>query len=228
MTTYNDLIKHEKLFKKACAKTQVNVYPDSIHIMFDRLPPSENHAIHTKGWKRFPSKELKDWVKYVNEAIPEEIKLIKSPNPETNIKNGVDRRDVVPWLQAEIRIHLPLRNKTNGLVRKFDVQNRIKYLLDPVCDRLVWESGEKVDDKFFKRITATKINYNPEKAASKKQARFCEIIILPCPRLVDKLTFAKNFYPVRLVDPSHWEGREEPNSYRLLAKTKPRNYRACY
>ena len=157
-------------------KTRVGLYKDLIYFDFSYLPPSENHAMLQKGWKKYPSAELKKWRKHVDKVCPEPIIL------------AFDHDDPFPWLQIEIRVYMhDLFNKSNKLVKRFDVHNRIKYLVDGIEKKLVFSNGRPFDDKYFKRITATKIEYDPKiypkdnlaggAKLTKKNLRFCQAIV---------------------------------------------------
>lgn len=83
----------------------------------DGLPPTSNHALlQTRGGRRFPSPEYKEWKEKVSKLKPQSI---------------MDSE----WYEVEATYYFPLYYK-NGNVRKKDHRNLNKYADDEFCKLL--------------------------------------------------------------------------------------------
>lgn len=103
-----------------------------LELTFDFLPPSSNHALQAYARGRrvifFPSPALKElqnkvWHKYPRLVVPS-----------------------APAYRTEYEFHFPMYNKSNGLMKKKDLTNMIKYLEDSIFKVLYDSNGHKIDD----------------------------------------------------------------------------------
>ena len=106
---------------------------NTITFSFPTLPPSVNHAMLVRGYRRFPSKELTAWTKCVQNTMP----ITPIPLSPT----GYYRLDMV--------FRFPLLYK-NGNVRRRDCTDLVKYAEDVFCSRLLLPDGSTLDDKLIK------------------------------------------------------------------------------
>lgn len=95
------------------------------------LPPSANHALkQSRGGRRYPSKEYKEWKELLSKLKPK--KIISSE-----------------WYEVEREYYFPLYYK-NGNIRRRDVGNFDKYADDEFCKYIETYEGEEIDDKQIK------------------------------------------------------------------------------
>lgn len=115
-----------------------------IKFEINSLPPSENHAMLQRGFRRFPSKELVAFRKIIDSTLPPFVLPF-------------DKSDKI-FLDFTIWFYCPLYNKGNGEIRRFDVHNYDKHLIDYVCTRLRYQNGEEVDDRVVKSVILEKFD----------------------------------------------------------------------
>lgn len=98
---------------------------EEVQFIVEGLPPSSNHALlQTRGGRRFPSPEYREWKKKVAKLRPVKIKDSE-------------------WYEVERVYYFPLYYK-NGNIRKKDHTNLNKYADDEFCKLI------GIDDKQIK------------------------------------------------------------------------------
>lgn len=108
--------------------------PFSIVYNLDILPPSSNNALRSSKFGYYPTKEYKEFKRYVM----------------TLDKKQIEDND---WYVVKRTFYMPLRYK-NKSIRKKDLTNMIKYLDDELCkligiddSKIIAGSEVKVDDE---------------------------------------------------------------------------------
>lgn len=117
-----------------------------LHIEIPGIPPSLNdsHKVAVRNgrvWK-YPHKSLKEWLDLVGFTL-EPMKIVETE-----------------WYGAEYIFYFPIYCK-NGNIRRKDVSNLIKYVEDPIMERVTTYEGKKIDDSRFLEVSAMKVD-SPE------------------------------------------------------------------
>ena len=108
---------------------------DKLIITINRKTPTVNHLWGFRGFNRYLKTEGKEFVNYINNTIPTQIKDI---NYEELKKTE---------LKVEVNIYENWYTK-KGLVARKDADNRVKFLMDKVFDcinindKFIFEQGE--------------------------------------------------------------------------------------
>lgn len=112
----------------------------TVSTTIEGIPPSLNHSyvISTRGGvvRRFKNKKLTEWIRLVCLTVGK-LKVRDSD-----------------WYGIDIVYHLPIRFK-NGNPRKKDLDNLIKYTIDPFLKSV--NNGE-IDDCRIIKINAAKVD----------------------------------------------------------------------
>ncbi|MFW6047382.1 MAG: RusA family crossover junction endodeoxyribonuclease [Candidatus Woesearchaeota archaeon] len=101
--------------------------------------PSINHLYAQRGWRKFLTKEAKELKKEIHKLIP---------------KDTLDKKSK---LRVIVEIYEDWYTK-KGDIKRVDISNREKFLIDSIFDKL------KVDDKQIFDHTMRKIQSDEEKA----------------------------------------------------------------
>jgi len=114
-------------------------------ILIDKKVPSINHLYWHRGNIKIIKKEARELKEYIDFCVKRDVKL---SNEEILINKK---------LKVTIEVYENWLTKKNE-VKKKDVDNRSKFLLDSIFKSL------ELDDKFIYELKTSKIQSNEEKA----------------------------------------------------------------
>jgi len=114
-------------------------------ILIDKKVPSINHLYWHRGNIKIIKKEARELKEYIDFCVKRDVKLF---NEEILINKK---------LKVTIEVYENWLTKKNE-VKKKDVDNRSKFLLDSIFKSL------ELDDKFIYELKTSKIQSNEEKA----------------------------------------------------------------
>jgi Holliday junction resolvase RusA-like endonuclease len=105
-----------------------------VKYILSQLPPSSNHAIRSSRFGYYPTKEYKQFKRYIS---------------------GLEKKTIEKstFYKVNRKFYLPLFYK-NGNVRKKDLTNMIKYVDDELC-KLVGIDDSQILEGTEKKINCT-------------------------------------------------------------------------
>tara|TARA_Y100000034_G_C6648341_1_gene283666 strand:+ start:181 stop:567 length:387 start_codon:yes stop_codon:yes gene_type:complete len=116
-----------------------------MELIIDKRCPTYNHLYWHRGNMKIMKSDAKELRRYIIKCVDEQIE------PET-ILGLIDKK-----LSITMEIHENWFTKKD-LVKKLDLDNRCKFLIDSVC------IGLRIDDKFVFGLKMKKVQSKEEKA----------------------------------------------------------------